>query len=51
MRMRHIGQKLLQKSQAITQQGIQIGQDASRKATEDLRMRLTELLRQKGHKM
>jgi hypothetical protein len=41
----------LQKSQAITQQGIQIGQDASRKAAEDLRMRLTELLRQKGHKM
>ena len=46
-----VGQKLLQKSQAITQQGIQIGQDASRKAAEDLRMRLTELLRQKGHKM
>jgi hypothetical protein len=46
-----VGQKLLQKSQAITQQGIQIGQDASRKAAENLRMRLTELLRQKGHKM
>jgi hypothetical protein len=46
-----VGQKLLQKSQAIAQQCIQIGQDASRKATEDLRMRLTELLRQKGHKM
>jgi hypothetical protein len=46
-----VGQKLLQKSQAITQQGIQIGQDASRKAAEDLRMRLTELLRQKGHNM
>ena len=46
-----VGQKLLQKSQAITQQCIQIGQDASRKAAEDLRMRLTELLRQKGHKM
>ena len=46
-----VGQKLLQKSQAITQQGIQIGQDASRKAAEDLRARLTELLRQKGHKM
>ena len=48
---RPAGQKLLQKSQAITQQGIQIGQDASRKAAEDLRMRLTDLLRQKGHKM
>jgi hypothetical protein len=45
------GQKFLQKSDAITKQGIQIGQDASRKAAEDLRMRLTELLRQKGHKM
>jgi uncharacterized protein len=46
-----VGQKLLEKSPAITQQGIQIGQDTSRKAAEDLRTRLTELLRQKGHKM
>ena len=46
-----VGQKLLQKSPAITQQGMQIGQDASRKAAEDLRVRLTDLLRQKGHKM
>jgi hypothetical protein len=46
-----VGQKFLQKSQAITEQGLQIGQDASRKAADDLRMRLTELLRQKGHKM
>jgi hypothetical protein len=45
------GQKFLQRSPAITQQGIQIGQDASRKAAEDLRTRLTELLRQKGHKL
>jgi hypothetical protein len=45
------GQKFLQKSPAITQQGIQIGQDASRKAAEGLRTRLTELLRQKGHKL
>lgn len=45
------GQKLLQKSQAIREQVAQIGQDGSRKAAADLRMRLTELLRQKGHKM
>ena len=45
------GQKLLEMSQAIRQQGLQIGQDISRKATEDLRTRLTELLRQKGHKL
>jgi uncharacterized protein len=48
---RPVGQKLLQKSLAITQQSMQIGQDASRKAAEDLRIRLTDLLRQKGHKM
>jgi hypothetical protein len=46
-----VGQKLLQKSLPITQQSMQIGQDASRKAAEDLRIRLTDLLRQKGHKM
>jgi len=48
---RPVGQKLLQKSLPITQQSMQIGQDASRKAAEDLRIRLTDLLRQKGHKM
>ena len=48
---RPVGQKLLQKSPAITQQSMQIGQDASRKAAEDLRIRFTDLLRQKGHKM
>ena len=46
-----VGQKLLQKALAITQQSMQIGQDASRKAAEDLRIRITDLLRQKGHKM
>jgi hypothetical protein len=46
-----VGQKLLVKSQAITQQSNQAGQDASRKAAEDLRTRLTEALRQKGHKL
>lgn len=47
---RPAGQKYLQKSQAIAQLSSQVGQDASRKATDDLRARLTELLRQKGHK-
>jgi uncharacterized protein len=46
-----IGQKLLVKSQAITQQSDQAGQAAARKAAEDLRTRLTEALRQKGHKL
>ncbi len=46
-----VGQKLLEKSPAITQQSLQISQDISRKAAEDLRARLTEALRQKGHKL
>jgi hypothetical protein len=46
-----VGQKLLEISPAITQQTAQVGQDASRKAAEDLRVRLTEALRQKGHKL
>jgi uncharacterized protein len=46
-----VGQKLLEKSPAITQQSLEVGQDASRKAAEELRTRLTEALRQKGHKL
>jgi hypothetical protein len=46
-----VGQKLLQNSPEITRQAIQIGQQAERKATDDLRARLTEALRQKGHKL
>ena len=48
---RPVGQKLLEKSPALAQQTAQVGQDASRKAAEDLRVRLTEALRQKGHKL
>jgi uncharacterized protein len=48
---RPAGQKLLQKSPAIARQIEQIGQDGARKAGDDLRTRLTDLLRQKGHKM
>jgi hypothetical protein len=46
-----VGQKLLEKSPVLAQQSAQVGQDASRKAAEDLRARLTEALRQKGHKL
>lgn len=46
-----VGQKLLEKAPTLAQQSMQVGQDASRKAAEDLRARLTEALRQKGHKL
>jgi uncharacterized protein len=46
-----IGQKLLDKGPAIAQQAAQVGQDIGRKAADDLRTRLTEALRQKGHKL
>ncbi len=46
-----IGQKLLEKTSVIAQQSMQVGQEASRKAADDLRGRLTEALRQKGHKL
>jgi hypothetical protein len=45
------GQKLLEKTPSLTQQSNQVGQDATRKAADDLRTRLTEALRQKGHKL
>jgi uncharacterized protein len=48
---RPVGQKYLEKAPAVTQQTNQVTQDASRKAAEDLRARLTEALRQKGHKL
>jgi uncharacterized protein len=48
---RPVGQKYLEKTPALTQQINQVTQDASRKAADDLRTRLTEALRQKGHKL
>jgi uncharacterized protein len=45
------GQKLLEKMPAISQQALAVGQEVGRKASEDLRQRLTEALRQKGHKL
>ena len=45
------GQKLLEKSPGLTQQVAQIGQDVGKRAAEALQLRLTEALRQKGHKL
>ncbi|MDE2379785.1 DUF2059 domain-containing protein [Bradyrhizobium sp.] len=39
------GQKLLQKWPALTQQSAQIGQDVGRKAADELKLRLSEVLR------
>jgi hypothetical protein len=46
-----VGQKMLEKMPAIGQQALAVGQEIGRKAAEDLRQRLTEALRQKGHKL
>ena len=46
-----VGQKLLLKEAALDQIASQIGQEGSRKAADDLRNRLTQALRQKGHKL
>jgi hypothetical protein len=45
------GQKLLEKSPAMSQLTTQIGQEVSRKAIDVLRQHLVEALRQKGHKL
>jgi hypothetical protein len=46
-----VGQKMLEKMPAISQQALAVGQEIGRKAADDLRQRLTEALRQKGHKL
>lgn len=46
-----VGQKLLEKVPVVSQQAMAIGQEIGRKAADDLRQRLTEALRQKGHKL
>jgi hypothetical protein len=46
-----VGQKMLEKLPAISQQALAVGQEIGRKAADDLRQRLTEALRQKGHKL
>ena len=45
------GQKFLQAQPAIVQQSTQAAQDISRKASDEIRARLTDALRQKGHKL
>jgi hypothetical protein len=45
------GQKFLEKSGALAQASAQIGQDVSQKAADELKQRLVEALRQKGHKL
>ncbi|QPF91304.1 DUF2059 domain-containing protein [Bradyrhizobium commune] len=45
------GQKFLEKSDGLVQASAQIGQDVSQKAADELKRRLIEALRQKGHKM
>lgn len=46
-----LGQKFLEKSEVLLQQSERVGQETGRKATDDLRAKLTQLLRQKGHKL
>ena len=46
-----VGQKMLEKVPVISQQALAVGQEVGRKAAEDLRQRLTEALRQRGHKL
>ncbi|WFU25788.1 DUF2059 domain-containing protein [Bradyrhizobium sp. CB1717] len=45
------GRKLLEKSDALAQASAQISQDVSQKAADELKQRLIEALRQKGHKL
>jgi uncharacterized protein len=45
------GQKFLQASPAIAQQSADAAKDISRKAADEIRARLTDALRQKGHKL
>ena len=44
------GQKLLEKAPGIAQQSDDLVQQISRKAADELKLRLTETLRQRGHK-
>ena len=45
------GQKLLAQSDALAQASTQVAQDVSQKAADQLKQRLIEALRQKGHKL
>jgi uncharacterized protein len=45
------GKKLLEKSDALAQASARISQDVSQKTADELKQRLIEALRQKGHKL
>jgi len=45
------GRKFREKSDALAQASAQISQDVSQKAADELKQRLIEALRQKGHKL
>jgi hypothetical protein len=45
------GQKLLEKAPGIVQQSEDLVQDIGRKAADELKARLTDALRQKGHRL
>jgi hypothetical protein len=45
------GKKFLEKSDALAQASAQISQDVSQKAADELKQRLIEALRQRGHKL
>ena len=44
------GQKYMQNSRTLAEQTRQIGDESSRKAADDLKARMTQALREKGHK-
>ena len=46
---RPVGQKMLERLPTITQQSMQLGQSIGTKAGEELRARMTDELRKKGH--
>jgi hypothetical protein len=46
-----IGQKMLEKTPAIAQQSLSIGQSIGQKMGEDIRNRMIDELRRKGHKI
>jgi hypothetical protein len=45
------GKKFLEKSDALAQASAQISQDVSQKAADELKQRVIEALRQRGHKL
>jgi hypothetical protein len=46
-----VGQKFLDRSPSLAQQATQIGENVGKRAAEALQLRLSDALRQKGHKL